>query len=798
MTRLPFFGPRPEHEQDFDEFEKWKLRLRSCRGRRAKAVLAEAWRYIGSHRILTPIGRILRAHDRTRDDDERISAIMAMGILADPIGLLSAHGILEDSSTPLTLRMAAIHALARGGAWASATLEKALDRNNPEPLRLAAARGLLGSKPHAGAAAVVTELATDPVDRTHRRLRTFAALSTGDTSGIAVQGIDGNGWPEVSTWALAAARERQHLDQDALVLRLFEADDLAVALEAPALVRAIPDLVAGLLDQDWDPSENQAGRRLWLAGLLGDAGIGVYSRWARHPQAPTRVHLLAGLAGGADTGNTAWKLGRCLRTPEGLADLLDMLTNLAVSGESRELHYTLLHHRQRWPHAVGSVNTAVAKALRQANPSHKNDLVWLAGELALRDCEDDIAAVWPNSFSAWALGEIASARALQYLRTLALPLGSDDKDLKARNALFFACIMHGIDRGAVTPLCQQSVHEPYAIRYALISADRAITLSASNKTIDAACLALIRNGSSWIGPQSEESLDEAAIVLQQTRHPGAVVQLLTVTVDDAFRCELLDRIQGELKTGDQEIILRVIKELEQEDGEGASVALNYLRGISASIDKAGIGDDLPAGLPPISRRRIGWALRLLQAGGENASAALPMLGAPLEDLARTALAAPFDQHVAPALLRRWNTRIIDVATRDGAISDKGHAIIRETLALLGHDRSPVDPDKAKFILAAAIRKMARIHGTWQAMSHEARPSIDSLGCWALGLGIMALNGIAFRLGRPDAPAAEALISAMLSFQLIRNVHTHRMVLCAHSDIAQANDDVHVICRGLVG
>ena len=427
------FGPLTA-PVDPGELNAWKARLRTTRGLRCIQVLREAARFIGTPEAVTPVGRILRAQDTSRDETERVAAVRALGILADPLGLLAAVGLLDHPDASLELRVAAVEALGRGGIPAIVPLTKLFGVDQPDPLRLAAARSLLGMQAHAQAAQVVADLVpADLTDLGLRRLHTMAALAAGDTATVALRGLDGLGWPEVSRWAIASHRAQQELTEDDLVMRLVDSDDATVALDAPVLAASAPAQVLALLDNvDWRPGHPQAGRWLFVAGLLGATAAGVLKTWALQPDAPMRVQLIAGLAA-ADLppdpkAPAAWRWGRAIDRPNGW---MELLADTKADPDNRRLPSYLIHHRMRWPGEAAGADPHFIKTMECLPVASRGAWMWLTGELAIPGSEAALTECFPQlPYAAWALGEVGTTQALQLLRHLPIPTSKDQAEAR--------------------------------------------------------------------------------------------------------------------------------------------------------------------------------------------------------------------------------------------------------------------------------------------------------------------------------------------------------------------------------
>jgi hypothetical protein len=398
--------------------------------------------------------------------------------------------------------------------------------------------------------------------------------------------------------------------------------------------------------------------------------------------------------------------------------------------------------------------------------------------------EDLVTANYPHdAFSAWALGEIGSARALHHLRALPIPQGNEPWAVAARGTLAFACLMHGIKRGPLGAFGPTAARENYAWRYALLADEQALTPPGRIDRVEQACLSLVRNGLPWRGPSSAADLDEAAILLAQTGYPAHATLLLAAIDDDEVRRDLLERINGELRPMHATILAQAIADLKRRDED--SLALRWLTGIAGDLTEVVA---LPIGLPAAIRRRLALGLRLLHAGPDDAGAAFGILGAPLEDLARHWLENPCDRSFAGALAQRFQLKRPDLAIEDKLTSD-GERVLREILTWIEHPEVTDSSGEGR-ILRKGLAKLARLRNdAWKVAAGSVSDVLDGLGSWTAALVILHLG--AQTRGLP--PHSQGAATGFLIFQRIRNQHVHHTLPMTEAEALRASHAIKLIC-----
>jgi|GEM_PF-4359517 len=740
---IPLLGPLSRRAQT-PAVLAWRERCRQLHGADLVAHLAEVWRHAGSFQPLFPLGRILRS--RIRHVEEQAAAAHALGALGHPVGLHLCLGLLGDVALHPDVRVAAALALGRGGRIGVTALERALV-DPLAPVRVAAARALLGALPHAQALQVLH--ADGPHSGDARRLAAIAAFAAGDAGALAELALDGRGGPERPAWALLALRQRARQDTIEAVLGLLDptTDPRLVLVEGPLLAMAEPAMVAEALPTDFDPESPVAGRMLHLAGLLGAPALPILTRWSQRAQPLREIDELLGLAGG--TESLAATLTGTLLRADGALDLLVRLKDPHLpAADRRAAIYPLLHHRLRWHDATvdRDLISAVRSALASTAPDLQSRAVWMCGELRLGACAADVAAHFPrHPFAAWSLSEMDTPRADQLLGELA---AKPDAAIAARQLLYALVQRRQTGPADLLARCHALTREPCWWRYALMIGSDQVDDLAHAPPGERLAWQLWQGEATDLDALPMTLLREAAEALETTGRGDALLPLLPALhrADPDAAIERLARCAPSFTAAAADQLDRLV----------SADLPNDLRLLLTGA-RSGLGSaepPLPLTVSDVlnaqERANLLFAHRQLTTASDDVRGiGLIGLGRTLEHLCRRALPAPLGRILTlPGITEDWKRAAND------------HAL---TYAIL-HAVDAIAPGTGSFV-SHAVPTVVGALGKGLA---TARP--DGLAFWAAAV---ALVGCGPRLGRFRPKVhVPTLLTALSRLQSARNPQAH--------------------------
>jgi hypothetical protein len=774
---VPGFGPRQDAKQVAcgGSFNEWYRRLRNLCGERLARHLATAGRWANINKPLAGLTRILR--DPRRDVRDKGAAIEALGRHGHPIGILVLGGLATADDND-DLAVAAAKALGRsGGTLGLPFLERAAAGPAPGPARCACiALASLGHARRALPHLTDAALAADPA------LQAVAALARGEAATLA--GI-ACACPEAAIRRIAADFLEQltrPLDADSEALRLLDpaTDDCEVLLAGPRLAALAPEVLATALGEDYDPEDPIAGRREWLVGLLGPAGLPVLERWLSGAHKHLTPQVLQGLAGAPerpDEGPTV-AANRCLLTPQGFDRLVAMLADPALDDYQRNsLRFPLVQHRLVWP-VDGAVKRRQDQALAQTllraelDPGH---IIYLAGELRLDPLVDWLAGqLRHQAYAAWALAEIGgpkAAKALRHYATQVLHGEIDpDSDPEWRLTLLSACADLDIADDRLLDLAEVWRDTLPWWRQALHCRDLRQDGAARDAEVPPAARLAWAAWRGWELPAADaDDLDQAVTLLIGADLAGIAARLLAPLEeqDPARALAVRARIAAKLPAP-----IPPPPERQPESALVAESSTAYCRVSEPAGDhlllsiaderlaqvldqpEIRIPERLLRRLTTEERDEIAFGMRLLAAAGRPARrAGISAICQTLEGVCRRLLRRRLDRELDP---HRWRNgelgTLADAEDRQGL-----RAHLAEVLAQ--HDLAGVIPTHTLDAnLPAVLSQARRRAGFSRAPEH-----LLNLGFWLAALTISLAAG-----DRRAAPALRALAPVLA----LRNQYAH--------------------------